>query len=192
MRQLRIWKRLWRRSLTRSHKRTSMGPSRSYWNGTSALQPKEITSKRSRSFMCVLSIKVPIWKKSVNLFNDPRVYIYIYIYIIKHTNRYALSSPPSTHLLSLTNAPSLVQKLSLSLSLSLSCQCSLSLTYYLSIYLSIRHTHIYIYLYTSTHLFILLLLFKDLTFDISCSHRQLSKRVKYIKRLNKSTTEKLK
>ena len=27
MRQLRRWKRLWRRSLTRSHKRTSMGPS---------------------------------------------------------------------------------------------------------------------------------------------------------------------
>ena len=33
------WKRLWRRSLTRSHKRTSMGPCRSCWNGTSALQP---------------------------------------------------------------------------------------------------------------------------------------------------------
>ena len=32
MRQLRGWKRLWRRSLTRSHKRTSMGPSRSFWN----------------------------------------------------------------------------------------------------------------------------------------------------------------
>ena len=33
MRQLRRWKRLWRRSLTCSHKRTSMGPSRSCWNG---------------------------------------------------------------------------------------------------------------------------------------------------------------
>ena len=44
MRQLRRWKRLWRRSLTRSHKKTSMGPSRSYWNGTSALQLEEITS----------------------------------------------------------------------------------------------------------------------------------------------------
>ena len=31
--------------------------------------------------MCVLSITVPIRKKSGNLFNDPRVYIYIYIYI---------------------------------------------------------------------------------------------------------------
>ena len=44
MRQLRRWKRLWRRSLTRSHKRTPMGPSRSCWNcRTSALE--EITSK---------------------------------------------------------------------------------------------------------------------------------------------------
>ena len=53
MRQLRRWKRLWRRSLTRSHKRTSMGPSRSFWNGTtSALQPEEITSKETR-VLCV-------------------------------------------------------------------------------------------------------------------------------------------
>ena len=47
--QLRRWKRLWRRSLTRSHKRTSMGPSRSCWNcTTSALQPEEITSNGTR------------------------------------------------------------------------------------------------------------------------------------------------
>ena len=46
IRQLRRWKILWRRSLTRSHKRTSMGPSRSSWNGTtSVLQPQENTSK---------------------------------------------------------------------------------------------------------------------------------------------------
>ena len=31
--------------------------------------------------MSVLSIEVPIRKKSGNLFNDPRIYIYIYIYI---------------------------------------------------------------------------------------------------------------
>ena len=49
MRQLRRWKSLWRRSLTRSHKRTSMRPSRSCWNGTtSALQPEEITWKGTR------------------------------------------------------------------------------------------------------------------------------------------------
>ena len=29
--------------------------------------------KGDKSFMCVLSIKVSIWKKSGNLFNDPRI-----------------------------------------------------------------------------------------------------------------------
>ena len=52
-RQLGRWKRLWRRSLTRSHKRTSMGSSRSCWNGTtSALHPEEITSEGTR-VLCV-------------------------------------------------------------------------------------------------------------------------------------------
>ena len=49
IRKFRRWKRLWRRSLTRSHKRTSMGSSRSCWNGTTgALQPEEIPSKGTR------------------------------------------------------------------------------------------------------------------------------------------------
>ena len=48
MRQLRS-KRLWQRSLRSSHKRTSMEPCRSCWNGrTSALQLAEITSKGTR------------------------------------------------------------------------------------------------------------------------------------------------
>ena len=34
--QLRRWKKLWWRSLTRLHKRTSMGPCRSFWNGTTS------------------------------------------------------------------------------------------------------------------------------------------------------------
>ena len=52
-----------------------MGPSRGCWNGTtSALQPEEITSKGTR-VSCVLSIKVPIRKKSVNLLNDHRTII---------------------------------------------------------------------------------------------------------------------
>ena len=52
-----------------------MWPTRSCWNGTtSALQPEEITSKGDKSFMCVLSIKVLIRKKSGNLFNDPRIF----------------------------------------------------------------------------------------------------------------------
>ena len=50
-----------------------MGSCRSCWKGTtSALLPEEITSKGDLSFICVLSIKVPIRKKSGNLFNDPR------------------------------------------------------------------------------------------------------------------------
>ena len=45
MRQLRRWKRLWRRSVIRLH----MGPPKSCWNGTkSALHPEEITSMRIR------------------------------------------------------------------------------------------------------------------------------------------------
>ena len=41
MRELRRWKRLWRRSLIRSHKRTSMGLLRSCLNGTTnELQPE--------------------------------------------------------------------------------------------------------------------------------------------------------
>ena len=59
-----------------------MGPSRSCWNSTtSALEPEEITSKGTRVSCVYLSIKVPIRKKSVNLFNDPRIYIYIYIWM---------------------------------------------------------------------------------------------------------------
>ena len=56
MRQLRSWKRLWRRSLTRSHKRTSMGPSRCCWNSTTgALQPEEITWKGTRVYVCTIN-----------------------------------------------------------------------------------------------------------------------------------------
>ena len=49
IRQLRRWKRLWRRSLTHSHKMTSMGPSRSCWTGTTrALMLEEITWRGTR------------------------------------------------------------------------------------------------------------------------------------------------
>ena len=72
MRQLRRWKGLWRRSLTRSHKSTSMGPSRSCWNGTtSALQPEEITLKRTRV------LRVYSQLKSGNSSYAPRIYIYL-------------------------------------------------------------------------------------------------------------------
>ena len=63
MRQLRRWKRLWWRSLTRSHKRTSMGPSRSCWNGTTnTLQLEEITSKGTRVSCVYYQEKCPYVK----------------------------------------------------------------------------------------------------------------------------------
>ena len=80
MRQLRRWKRLWRRSLTCSHKRTSMGPSRSCCNGTtSVLQPEEIPSKGARVSWVYYQYRCP-YQKSLETYLMILVYIYIYIY----------------------------------------------------------------------------------------------------------------
>ena len=68
MRQLRRWKRLWWRSLTCSHKRTSMGSSRSCWNGTtSTLQPEEITWKGTRVSCVYYQWKCP-YEKSLETY----------------------------------------------------------------------------------------------------------------------------
>ena len=68
MRQLRRWKRLWWRSLTCSHKRTSIGPSRSCWNSTtSALQPEEITSEGTRVSYVYYQKKCP-YEKSLETY----------------------------------------------------------------------------------------------------------------------------
>ena len=81
MRQLRRWKWLWRRSLTSSHKRTCMGPSRRCWNDTtSALLPEEVTTKGTRVSCVYNQEKCPYEKKSGNLFNEPRMWI---IYVVK-------------------------------------------------------------------------------------------------------------
>ena len=73
MRQLRRWKRLWRRSLTCSHKRTSMGPSRICWNSTtSGLQPEEIVRRGLDFHVCTIN-KSAHTKNSGNAFNDPRI-----------------------------------------------------------------------------------------------------------------------
>ena len=66
-RQLR-WKMLWRRLLTRSHKSTSIGPSRSCWNSTtSALQQEEITSKGTRVSCVYYQWKCP-YEKSLETY----------------------------------------------------------------------------------------------------------------------------
>ena len=46
------------------------------------------------SFMCVLSIKVPIRTKSGNLFNDPRIYssVNCFLILFKNTLTFALLS----------------------------------------------------------------------------------------------------
>ena len=104
MRRLGRWKRLWRMSLPRSHKRTSsMESSRSCWNGTtSALQPEEITSNGTRVSCVDYQWKCP-YKKSLE------TYLMIsYIYTKKsrnHANKsnedktkdLSESPPPHTH-----------------------------------------------------------------------------------------------
>ena len=64
MRELRRWKRLWRRSLTRSR----MRPYSSYWNGTtSAFQPEQITSKGTRVSCVYYQQKCP-YEKSLETY----------------------------------------------------------------------------------------------------------------------------
>ena len=56
IRQLRRWKRLWRRSLTRWYKRTSMWPSRSCWNGTtSVLQRRRLLGRGLEFHVCTIN-----------------------------------------------------------------------------------------------------------------------------------------
>ena len=75
MRQLRRWKSLWRSSLTRSYKTTSMGPSRSCWNGTtSALQPEENTSKGTRVSCVYYQPKCP-YIKSLETYLKILIYV---------------------------------------------------------------------------------------------------------------------
>ena len=82
MRQLRRWKRLWRRSLTRSHKKISMGPSKSCLNGkTRSLQPEEFTSKGTRVSCVYYQWKRPYENSLETYLKSSYIYIYIYIYI---------------------------------------------------------------------------------------------------------------
>ena len=103
MRQLKRWKRLLRRSLTLSHKRTSMGPSRSYWNGTTAAGGDYFEGELT--FMRVLSIKVPIRKKSGNLSKAPYIFVHIHTCISTWglQRKGLLRRELSLHIIDLTN-----------------------------------------------------------------------------------------
>ena len=103
MRQLRRWKRLWRRSLTCSHK-DFHGAFQKLLERYSKCSAAGGYYFKGVSF--VLSIKVPTQKKSGNLFNDPRRKLTkslsaIHITIVKdhhHPNFYREMSPTSSHL----------------------------------------------------------------------------------------------
>ena len=100
MRQLRGWKSLWRRSLTCSHKRTSMRPSWPEVVGT-VLQmhsSRRRLLRRGLEFHVCTINKGAHTKKSGNVFNDPRIYIYIYIYIYILPSLLGLYNTPSTSL----------------------------------------------------------------------------------------------
>ena len=79
MRQSRRWKRLWRWSLTRSHKRILWGLPEVDGTVNRCIPAIGDYFAGDLSFLCVISIKLPLRKKSGNLFNEPRIYIYIYV-----------------------------------------------------------------------------------------------------------------
>ena len=77
MRQMRRWKRLWRRSLTPTQEEVHGALSKLSERYNKSIASGGDYLESDYSFMCVLSIKVPIRKMSGNLFNDPHIYIYI-------------------------------------------------------------------------------------------------------------------
>ena len=77
MRQLRRWKSLWRRSLTQENFHGALQKLLERYNKCIAAGGDYLEG--DNSFMCLLSIKVPIRKKSGNLFHDSRTYYLIHI-----------------------------------------------------------------------------------------------------------------
>ena len=96
MRQMRRWERLWRRSLTRSHKRTSMGFSSCCWNGTtSVLHPEEITSKGTRVSCVYYQWKCP-YEKSLETYWMILIYTWfrlVWFYDISTISGYLIQNP---------------------------------------------------------------------------------------------------
>ena len=88
MRQLRRWKKLWRRSLTPSHEK-SMRPSRTCWIGTTReLQPEEITLKGPRVPCVYYQWKYP-YEKSMEKY----LMILFFLNIVYLVNHISLSQP---------------------------------------------------------------------------------------------------
>ena len=81
MRQLRRWKRLWRRSLTCSHRGLPWGLPEAVGTVQQMHCSRRRLHRRGLDFHVRTINKGAHTKKSINFFNDPRIYIYIYIYI---------------------------------------------------------------------------------------------------------------
>ena len=89
MRQLRRWKGLWRRSLTCSQKRTSMGPCRSCWNGTTrSCQLEGLLRKGLEFHVCTIN-KSAYTKKSLETYRMHLVYICIKYYTLNTINTFS-------------------------------------------------------------------------------------------------------
>ena len=87
IRQLRRWKRLRRRSLTRSHKRTSVRPSEVVGTVQVHCSRRTLLRRGLEFHVCTIN-KSTHMKNSGNIVNDPRIYIYIYIYVIIYSCPY--------------------------------------------------------------------------------------------------------
>ena len=92
MRQFRRWKSLWRRSLTRSHKRTSMGPSRIVGTVQQVHCSRRRLHRRGLEFHVCTINKSAHTKKSLETFLMILVYIYIII-IIKSCRQHGYPWP---------------------------------------------------------------------------------------------------
>ena len=79
MRQLRRWKRLLRRSLTRSHKRTSMVTSRSCWTGTTMHCSRRRLLRRGLEFHVCTINKSGHTKKVWNLL---MILVHLYLHFL--------------------------------------------------------------------------------------------------------------
>ena len=83
MKQLRKWKRLWQKvidTLTQEDFQEAFQKLLEQYNKCIAAGGDYFEG--DESFMCVLSIKVPIQKKSGNLFNDPCIYVCVCVCVI--------------------------------------------------------------------------------------------------------------
>ena len=101
MRQLRRWKRLWRRSLTRSHKRITWGLPKVVGTVQQAHCSRRRLLRREQEFHVCTINKSVYTNKSGNLFNDSRIqerYLLFWTNPGSNTHTSAAVQPLTSHL----------------------------------------------------------------------------------------------